>query len=275
MEPENLAAPVGSAVADASRASGADPAAAARDERRFRIASSLLVPAVLSFVAGFVDVTCYVGLFQTFTAFITGNIIVLVAKIAEGHVDIWTKVLVVPAFLLAAAVWIEMIKRLRATGRDVIIHILVLVEAALIALFMLTGALLAPLPSADAWQTMLTAFLSVSAMALQNVTMVLVLHFHAPTTVMTGNITNLAVHQLNATSAFRYRIGAPPKLSRGALIRRYGIAIASFIAGAALGGYGYSTAGFWALAAPAAALSALGVGITVIGWLGPRAGRAT
>ena len=272
MELENVAATAGLPDADRHRDSSADPAVAARDERRFRIASSLLVPAVLSFVAGFVDVTCYIGLFETFTAFITGNIIVLVSNIAEGKGEIWTKVMVLPAFLAAAAVWVELIKWIRAAGRDVIVHILLLAEAALIALFMLTGGLLSRLQDADAWPTMLTAFVSVVAMALQNVTMVLVLHFHAPTTVMTGNITNFAIHGLDATSAYRYRLGAPPKLSRAALIRRYGAAIASFIAGAGLGGYGFATAGFWALAAPAAALFILGLWITIIGWRAARAG---
>ena len=82
-------------------------------------------------------------------------------------------------------------------------------------------------------------------MALQTTAMAMLLHFHTPTTMMTGNTTTLIVQVWNAGSAARYWAGNPPKLPRSALIRRYTVAILGFLSGGIAGAFSWTVAGFW------------------------------
>jgi uncharacterized membrane protein YoaK (UPF0700 family) len=155
---------------------------------------------VLAFVAVFVDVVCCLGLFRTFTAFITGNIIVLSAELERYDSGTLTKLLVLPTFAIAAAGSIALIKRMRRGGA-VVTHHLIAMEAALPTGFMPTGGWLSPLRGGNAWQTMLATLFAVLAISVQNAMMMLVLQFHMPTTVMTGNLTKIIAHLLEAASS--------------------------------------------------------------------------
>ncbi len=228
------------------------------DERRLAAAAHLATPVVLAFVAAFVDVVCYLGLFRTFTAFITGNIIVLSAEFEHYDSGTLTKLLVLPTFAVAAAGWIVLIKRMRRGGASVA-HLLIVMEAALLTGFMLAGGLLSPLPGGNAWQTMLATLFAVLAMSLQNAMMMLVLHFHMPTTVMTGNLTRFIAHLLAAASSVSGPpIATPANGPRWVDLLRYLAVVSAFCAGAGVGALGFSWLGFYGLALPVAILAALG-----------------
>ncbi|MGE0259091.1 MAG: YoaK family protein [Alphaproteobacteria bacterium] len=239
------------------------------DARRFAVATSLLIPMVLSFVAAFVDVVCYLGVFSTFVAFITGTIIIMFTELAEPSGASLNKITALPIFLAALSVWTLLIKTMRARGYQVILHHILLVQAILLALTMVLANRFAPLPDPDNWRTVAVTGLAVFAMALQTTAMAMLLHFHTPTTMMTGNTTALMVHVWNAGSAARYWAGNPPKLPRSALIRRYAAAIVGFLSGGIAGAVGWTIAGFLALAIPVGVLAGFAAIIYAAGWNPP------
>ncbi len=240
------------------------------DTRRFAIVTSLSVPIVLSFVAAFVDVVCYLGLFDTFVAFITGTIIVMFVELAKPNGTTLNKITVLPIFLVALSVWALLIKAMRIRGYQVILHHILFLQAVLLVVTMLLATRFSPLPGADSWQAVAVTGLAVFAMALQTTAMAMLLHFHTPTTMMTGNTTTLIVHVWDAGSAARYWAGNPPKLSRGALIRRYAAAILGFISGGAAGAVGWTIAGFLALSVPVGVLAGFSAIVYAAGWHLPR-----
>jgi uncharacterized membrane protein YoaK (UPF0700 family) len=239
------------------------------DARRFAIATSLSVPAVLSFVAAFVDVVCYLGLFDTFVAFITGTIIIMFAELAKPNGTTMNKITILPIFLIALSAWTLLIKTVRTKGYQVILHHILLIQAILLALTMLLANRFAPLPGPDSWQTVAVTAVAVFAMALQTTAMAMLLHFHTPTTMMTGNTTTLMVQVWNAGPAARYWAGNPPKLSRNALIRRYAAAVLGFLSGGIAGAAGWTFAGFLSLAVPAAVLAGFSAVVYAGGWALP------
>lgn len=248
-----------------------------REARRFRIVTSLWTPVILSFSAAFVDAVFFLGLFQTFVAFITGTIIVVVTELAAGTSAPGAKLAVLPAFVAGLAMWVGIVKAMRRAGFQVLLHYAVLTQAALLAAVALFALRVSPLSTPDGLSTLAVTVGAVFAMSLQTAAMAMLLHFHTPTTMMTGNTTNLMVQLLDAGSASRYWAGSPPKAPRPVLIKRYGAAVSGFLAGAAAGAAGWVQAGFAALVVPAALLAALGVAIVAAGWWreaaeGPRGG---
>src|SRR3954454_20076302 len=167
-------------------ATGSNELLSEADARRFEIATSLSVPVVLSFIAAFVDVVCYLGIYGTFVAFITGTIIIMFTELAEPIGASLNKVAVLPIFLIALSVWTLLIKQMRARGYQVILHQLLLLQAALLASTTVLSLELSPLPDPDSWQAVAVTGLAVFAMALQTTAMAMLLHFHTPTTMMTG-----------------------------------------------------------------------------------------
>jgi len=54
---------------------------------------------MLSFISAFVDAICYLGLFRTFTAFITGTLIVLATEVVQTDGEFVTKIVVTVSFI--------------------------------------------------------------------------------------------------------------------------------------------------------------------------------
>jgi uncharacterized membrane protein YoaK (UPF0700 family) len=242
------------------------------DSHRFAIVASLSVPVVLSFVSAFVDVICYIGVFNTFVAFITGTIIILFTEIPRTGAVHLNKLAALPIFLAGLAAAALLIKAMRERGYQVILHYILMLEAVLLGMTMLLAPRLSPLPGPDSWPAVAVTGMAAFTMALQNVAMAMLLHFHTPTTLMTGNTTTLVIHVLNAGTAARYWVGNPPRLPRRALIRRYGAAILSFLAGATAGAVGWVIGGFLALAVPVLVLAGFALIIDAAGRNG-RPGR--
>jgi uncharacterized membrane protein YoaK (UPF0700 family) len=238
------------------------------DARRFAIVRSLAVPTVLSFVSAFVDVVCFIGVFDTFVAFITGTIIILFTEIPRTGVIHLNKLAVLPIFLVGLSAGILLIKAMRNSGYQVILHQILFLQATLLGMTMLLALRYSPLPGPDSLPTIAVTGLAVFAMALQNTAMVMLLHFHTPTTLMTGNTTSLMVHVWNAGPAARYWAGNPPRLPREGLIRRYGTALVGFAAGGVAGAAGWMAAGFLALALPVLVLTGFALIIHAAGWNG-------
>ncbi len=217
------------------------------------------LPVMLSFISAFVDAICYLGLFRTFTAFITGTLIVLATEVVQTDGEFVTKIVVTVSFIASLFVWVLLIQHL--FDRRNLRTILLATEAILLALYMICGVLLSPLSGADSAETIVLAIVAVLAMSLQNAVMVLILHAHMPTTIMTGNLTRFIINTidffgLGKTDAPHDR-EAIFKTRRQ--LRHYSFVLGAFLVGALAGAYGYVQWGFLVLACPVLLLLALAV----------------
>ena len=215
------------------------------------------IPIVLSFIAAFVDVVCYLALFRTFTAFVTGTLIILAAEIIHPD-ELWImKVIVVLAFILSLFFWLIFMRKFKKWKY---LRVVVLImEAVLLGAFMLSGFLLSPLGGADSPETILVALFAVFAMALQNAAMVQIFHQHVPTTVMTGNFVRFAISVIDifgSGQAYAEKDRNAAFKTRSQL-RHYCYVLVAFSAGALMGAIAYNVGGFFALACPVIILAAL------------------
>jgi uncharacterized membrane protein YoaK (UPF0700 family) len=227
-------------------------------------AAAARVPVVLAFVAGFVDVQCYLGLQQTFAAFMTGTLIALGSELADPTAGATTKAAMIATFVPAAALGGLALRWLRgAYGEAASVRRLLFGEACLLVGLTVAGGLLAPFPAPGSWQMIVVAVLAVSAMTVQNVVMVHLLAYHPATTVMTLNMVHMIGFLVGAAPLPKRDTGPPPTdISEAG---RYAVAIVPFLAGVVGGAFGHRSVGFWSVAVPAAALFLL------VAWLGRRA----
>ncbi|MFO1141094.1 MAG: YoaK family protein [Amaricoccus sp.] len=211
------------------------------------------VPATMAFVAGFVDVQCFLGLAQTFAAFMTGTLIALGSELADPTPGVGLKAAMIAIFVPSVALASLALRALRRRVDDeAVVRRLLLAEAGLLAVMALAGGLLQPEVMVGSWQMIVVGMAAVAAMSVQNVLMVHLLAFHPATTVMTLNMVHLIGHALGAAPPPAHQ-GQPPS-TNASEVRRYAFAVAPFIVGVAGGGFCYRWLGFWSIAVPVAAL---------------------
>jgi len=200
---------------------------------------------LMAFTAGFVDTCGFVALFGLFTAHVTGNFVLIGAALANSRPGILAKLLAFPMFILIVALAQLFLHRCKREGRDATLPALIS-EAVFLALFLAAGVWCSPVVDADAAPAILIGLLGVAAMAVQNAASRTVFAAHAPTTVMTGNVTQAVIDAVelafgaDAAAKARLRKMLPP--------------VAGFTLGAIAGGLGFVRLGFWCLIAPLAAI---------------------
>ena len=202
--------------------------------------------ALLSFVAAFVDTACFIGLFGLFTAHVTGNFVLIGAALVGGDTAIVGKLLALPVFALAVAATALVSGRLRTVSRSPLAPLLV-VQALLLAAAALS-VLVMPAPrSGNDGGTLVIGMLAVVAMGLQNALMRLELSALPPTTVMTGNVTQVVIDLVAAHGA-----AAPGAVQVARLrIRKQAPGLLAFAGGAAAGALVFAWVGLLSLAIPA------------------------
>lgn len=211
-----------------------------------------LISALLSFVAGYVDTVGFVALFSLFTAHVTGNFVLIGATLgasAGPGSGLLAKLLALPCFVLAVAVSTLALRRLQSAQRQAARWAL-LAQAVLVGGFMVVGMAAQPIRDGDAPLALLAGMVGVCAMAIQNTASRLVFADMAPSTVMTGNVTQLVIDVVDLASTPHAPAGTGPRLR----LAKMWPAVAAFAAGAVLGGLGHRLWGFACLALPLAAL---------------------
>lgn len=198
--------------------------------------------ALLAFTAGFVDTCGFIALFGLFTAHVTGNFVLIGAAVAGDQAGLLGKLLALPVFVLVVAATRLFVLGRERHGRSTAAPLL-LGQMLLLALFLGAGVAAAPVTAADAPPAILVGMLGVAAMAVQNAAARTTFAALAPTTVMTGNVTQIVIDLVDLGR------GAAGGEARGRL-RKMVPAVAAFAIGALAGAIGYATAGFWCLAAP-------------------------
>ena len=216
----------------------------------------MLLPTLLSLTAGSCDIISFIGFGGLFTAHITGNLIILIARVVAGQSASASLLLSVPIFIVAL-----FLAGLVSTGLKRV-GIASLRPMLLLQFLLLCGSLLlcvtghAPIEPNEG-RALLAGMLGVSAMAVQNA-MVLLSVKGAPTTaVMTTNVARFVVDSVSVLTE-RDRAVAAKAAARA---RHTAPAIAGFALGGALGAACEVFVGLWSLALPAGlALVALAIG---------------
>ena len=192
-----------------------------------------------AFTAGFIDTVGFVSLFGLFTAHVTGNFVLIGAAIVTHHSGIVAKLLALPVFITAVAVTSLLIRRGRDNPRLAMGYVL-FGQAMLLMAFMAAGLLLGPFRNGDQPAAILTGMIGVVAMAVQNAAARLLFSHMSPTTVMTGNVTQIVIDVVDLLHG--------PSAEAKARVGKMLPPVAAFALGAIGGGLGFVALGFWAVA---------------------------
>jgi uncharacterized membrane protein YoaK (UPF0700 family) len=185
----------------------------------------LSVPVLLSTNGGYVDTAGFLALQGLFSAHVTGNFVTLGAALANGTSGIVAKLLALPVFCLVVALVRVLGMVLPASGQVPVrvllgIQLVLLSAAAAMALFW------GPFPNGDASPALVTGMTLVAAMSVQNALQRIYLSSAPPTTLMTGNTTQIMIDLVD-----RIRGVADTPTVR---LRRMGVAVLGFAIGCAV-----------------------------------------
>lgn len=204
------------------------------------------IAGLLSFNGGFVDTAGFLGLQGLFTAHVTGNFVTLGATLVFGTHGVIAKLLALPEFVVIVALARLTGHALRKRQIDALRPLLVAKVVFLIAFFIL-GVTFGPFPDSDAPLALLTGFAGVAGMAIQNAVQRVHLAAMPPTTLMTGNTTQLVLDAVDLLSGKTGGDTAAVRARFGRMLR----AIIWFAVGCGAVALLYYWVGFWCLAVPA------------------------
>ena len=210
-------------------------------------------PVALGFVAGFVDIVGFMALFGLLPAHVTGNLIFIAVDIARQQYNLIMKIAALPIFAASVAISAWLIGTLSEHGRHPFLP-MVLLQAAVLGLSLIAGLLMPPASSADDATVVVVGSTMLFAMAVQNTMMRLILNNLPPTTIMTGNITHMVAEGVRLAAGFGRAVTPSEASMLARRARRIGLALASFTAGAIIGGLAQVHVGYIGLLMPIAAL---------------------
>jgi uncharacterized membrane protein YoaK (UPF0700 family) len=203
------------------------------------------LPALLSFMAGYVDTAGFLALHGLFAAHVTGNFVTFGAAIVLGTSGIAAKLLALPVFCVVVILSRLLGTALQRRGMTVLRFVLA-GETILLALGAALAARLGPFPAEDTWGGVVTGMVLVSAMAIQNAAHRLYLPAAPPTTLMTGNTTQLMIDLADVMR------GASPEqqIVIRTRIARMAASVVAFAFGCAGGAVLFAFTAKWCFAAP-------------------------
>jgi uncharacterized membrane protein YoaK (UPF0700 family) len=206
-------------------------------------------PAVLSFVAGYVDIFTFLGLFGLFVAQVTGSFVTAGAELVTHDQSILGKALAVIAFFIATALSAALIRLVRYSGWAVL-PVMLGVEAAELAIFCVLINFGPALINVNDPFGITAGVFAAMAMGTQSVIVRLLMRGVPQTNVMTGNLTQIGVDTTDLVSAWIKCLREPDDREhrrelaavRSRLYTVLTIAL-GFLAGAAAGAVSYAKAG--------------------------------
>jgi uncharacterized membrane protein YoaK (UPF0700 family) len=203
------------------------------------------LPFLLSINGGYVDTAGYLALQGLFTSHVTGNFVTLGAALALGTSGAVPKLLALPVFCVVVVATRVLTTGLSATPWPALrgalsVKLLLLVAGAALAIA------LGPFHDGDGWPALVTGMTLVAAMAIQNAIQRTHLGAAPPTTIMTGNTTQIMIDLADllrgtapdARALIRARLG------------RMGAATAAFAGGCAAAAFAYAFLGVWCFLVP-------------------------
>jgi len=214
--------------------------------------SPIVDASLLSFTAGFVDTCVFVGLFGLFTAHVTGNLALIGAQLVHHDGDVVAKLLSIPVFVAAVVIAVHLAHLLKRRGHRRVAPLLC-VEAVILLVTVAIAAGFGPDAQPDDALPVTAGLLAAAAMGLQNALMRIELASLPATTVMTVNVTQVAIDAVIITSS--RRDPAVSAKEREESSRRFAgmwPSVLAFVVGAACGAGGYAWLRMWSLCLPAA-----------------------
>lgn len=200
-----------------------------------RRAHILSIPDLLTFNGGYVDASSFLALQGLFTAHVTGNFVTLGASLVLGSSGAIAKVLALPVFCVAVFLVRLLSDQLPRLTGSALIGLLGL-QTVLLGIAAVLALIYGPFINADTPIAVGTGMVLVAAMAIQNA--VHRIHFtkSPPTTIMTGNTTQIMIDLAD------WARGLAPESSaaRRARIAALGRALTIFAAGSAVGALVYA-----------------------------------
>lgn len=200
---------------------------------------------LLSFNAGFVDTTGFLGLQGLFTAHVTGNFVTLGAALVFGTQGIIAKLIALPEFLIVI-VLVRLIGTALTTRRLPTSRLVLAAEVAFLLAFFLLAVEFGPFPDSDSPTALITGFTGVAAMAIQNAIQRVHLAGFPPTTIMTGNTTQAALDAVDLIRGVNRKQGVAIRARLAGILS----GIFYFALGCAAAAGLYFLFGFWSLAVP-------------------------
>jgi uncharacterized membrane protein YoaK (UPF0700 family) len=197
----------------------------------------------LAFLAGYVDTLGFLALFGLFTAHVTGNFILIGAALADpGHVSILLKLLAFPAFIAGVACARILVVAVEKRGGAALRPALLL-QLVLLLGFMVLGLAASPVGAQAGPLAMAAGLLGAMGMGVHSATSRLLLGHLAPTSMMTGNVTQIVIDIVDCL-----RGADDPGL--GARLAKFAWPLAAFAAGCVAAAFAFHRFGFAALVVP-------------------------
>jgi uncharacterized membrane protein YoaK (UPF0700 family) len=203
--------------------------------------------ASMGFLAGYVDTLGFVALFGLFTAHVTGNFVLIAAALADpAQTPSLLKLLAFPAFIfgVAAARLLVASCEGRAAPAAKPVYLLQLV---LLLGFMACGMLAEPVGRSAGTMAMAAGLLGAAAMGAHSAASKLLLSNLAPTSMMTGNVTQLVIDTVD-------RLRGAADAATKARCAKFFWPVLAFALGCAAAAFAYRAFGFVALVVPNAIL---------------------
>jgi len=205
----------------------------------------VVVPLLLSVNGGYVDAAGFLALQGLFTSHVTGNFVTAGAALVFGTTGVAAKLLALPVFAVVVA-FARILGKAMA-GQPALRWVVLLT---LQLLLLLIGSILAvrfgPFADGDAAPAMLTGMVLVSGMAIQNAVHRVHLAAFPPSTIMTGNTTQLV---LDAVDVVLIRTGGDVAALRGRMGRTAAM-VACFAGGCVAATLAFWLGGMWCFVVP-------------------------
>jgi uncharacterized membrane protein YoaK (UPF0700 family) len=210
-----------------------------------------VVPALLSFIAGYVDSCTFLALFGLYVAQLTGSFVLAGTETVVHDSGAAIKLLAIPMFGLAGAVTTLMVRKSR--GRTALPAALALEAALLVGLFV-SWRVGAPLTGRGDPAVLVASLCGLSAMGVQSALVRLLVKGCPSTNVMTTNTTLFAVDATDLMIAWRAHRRAPEDTATaaayGQVRERFAMLwpiVLGFVVGTAGGAVAYARLDLWCL----------------------------
>ena len=205
----------------------------------------------MGFLAGYVDTLGFIALFGLFTAHVTGNFVLIAVSLADpAQTPSLLKLLAFPAFILGVAAARLLVAGCERRGKAAV-KPSYLLQLVLLLGFMACGMLAEPVGASDnggaGALAMAAGLLGAAAMGAHSAASKLLLSHLAPTSMMTGNVTQLVIDTVD-------RLRGAADAATKARCAKFFWPVLAFALGCAAAAFAYLAFGFVALIVPGAIL---------------------
>jgi uncharacterized membrane protein YoaK (UPF0700 family) len=202
----------------------------------------------MGFLAGYVDTLGFSALFGLFTAHVTGNFVLIAVALADpGQTPTLLKLLAFPAFIFGVAAARLLVASCERRGKPAVKPSYVL-QLVLLTGFMVCGMLAEPVGRNAGALAMAAGLLGAAAMGAHSAASKLLLSHLAPTSMMTGNVTQLVIDTVD-------RLRGAADAATKARCAKFFWPVLAFALGCGAAAFAYMAVGFVALAVPVAILA--------------------